>query len=176
MRSMIASLLQSIDNVSDIDKKISQIDKKEIGNKFIDNMRSRTDSLLRSTDKVLDIANKILEIDKKEQEKKLLLELNKKFPYTYKFCNGDHNKFALLLRKGVYPYEYMDSWEKLDETSILDKEAFYSELNKEGITDEDYAHYKKVIKEFELKDRGEYHDLYLHYYLQMYSKTLEINA
>ena len=50
--------------------------------------------------------------------------LNKKFPNTYQFCNGDVNKFVLLLRKGIYPYEYMDRWKKFDETSILDKEAF----------------------------------------------------
>ena len=98
------------------------------------------------------------EIDKKKISQ---AELIKKFPHTYQFCNGDLNKFALLLRKGVYPYEYMDSWEKFNETSILDKEAFYSELNKEDITDEDYAHYKKVLKEFKIKDRGEYHDLYV---------------
>ena len=55
--------------------------------------------------------------------------LNKKFPNTYQFCNGDVNKFVLLLRKGIYPYEYMDRWEKFSETSILDKEAFYSKLN-----------------------------------------------
>ena len=55
----------------------------------------------------------------------------KKFPNTYKFCNGDLNKFSLLLRKGVYPYEYMDSWEKFNETSLPDKEYFYSEFNKE---------------------------------------------
>ena len=61
----------------------------------------------------------------------------------------------------MYPYEYMDSWEKFNETSILDKEAFYSKLNKEDVTDEDYVHYKKVLKEFKLKDRGEYHDLYV---------------
>ena len=61
----------------------------------------------------------------------------------------------------MYPYEYMDSWEKFDETSILDKEAFYSELNKEGITDEDYAHAQKVWKVFEIKNLGEYHDLYV---------------
>ena len=53
--------------------------------------------------------------------------LIKKFPHIYKFCNGDLNKFALLLRKGVYPYKYINSWEKFDETSLPDKEAFYSE-------------------------------------------------
>ena len=47
----------------------------------------------------------------------------------HKFCKGDRNKFVLLLRKGVYPYEYMDSWEKFDETSIPPKEAYYSKLN-----------------------------------------------
>ena len=50
------------------------------------------------------------------------------------------------MRKALYPYEYMDSWEKFDETSMLDKEAFYNELNKEGITNEDYAHYEKYLK------------------------------
>ena len=47
--------------------------------------------------------------------------LIKKFPTTYQFCNGDINEFVLLLRKGVYPHEYMDSWEGFDETSLLDK-------------------------------------------------------
>ena len=42
------------------------------------------------------------------------------------FCNDDLNKFALSLRKGAYPYEHMDSWEKFDETSIPPKEAYYS--------------------------------------------------
>ena len=42
------------------------------------------------------------------------------------FCNDDLNKFVLSLRKGVYPYEHMDSWEKFDETSIPPKEAYYS--------------------------------------------------
>ena len=57
----------------------------------------------------------------------LVDNLSEKFPSVYQFCNGDLNKFVLLLRKGVYPYEYMDSWEKFDETSLPDKEAFYSE-------------------------------------------------
>ena len=55
--------------------------------------------------------------------------LIKKFPRIYKFCNGDINKFVLLLRKGVYPYKYMDNLERFDETSLPDKKPFYSELN-----------------------------------------------
>ena len=47
------------------------------------------------------------------------------------------HKFASLLRKGVYPYLYMDSWERLDETSLPDKKDFYSELNLKEITDKD---------------------------------------
>ena len=87
--------------------------------------------------------------------------LNKNFPNTYRFCNRDVNKFVLLLRKCVYPYEYMDSWEKFNETSLPDKESFYSKLNKEGITDGDYAHAEKVWEVFEIRNLGEYHDLYV---------------
>ena len=53
---------------------------------------------------------------------------------TYKFSNNDNNKFILLLRKGVYPYEYMDGWEKFNETSLSEKQNFYSHLNIENIT------------------------------------------
>ena len=55
----------------------------------------------------------------------------------------------------------MDRWEKFNEISIQNEEAFYSKLNDEGITDEDYAHHKKVFKEFQLKDFCEYKDLYV---------------
>ena len=48
----------------------------------------------------------------------------------------------MLIRKGVYPYEYMGNWETFDETSLPDKETFYSELNLEDITDKDYVHAK----------------------------------
>ena len=67
----------------------------------------------------------------------------------------------MLLRKGVYPCECMDRWETFNETSIPDKEAFCIELNKESITDEDYAHVQKVWKKFEIKNLGEYHGLYV---------------
>ena len=48
----------------------------------------------------------------------------KKFKNTYSFCNRDLNKFILLLRKGVYPYEYIDSWEIFNETSLPTKKNF----------------------------------------------------
>ena len=78
----------------------------------------------------------------------------------HKFCNGDLNKFAMLLRKGVYPYEYMDSWERFNETSLLSKKYFYSELTLEDISDKDYEHAQKVFKEY-CTDMGDYHDLYV---------------
>ena len=87
--------------------------------------------------------------------------LIKKFPIVYQFCKDGLNKFVLLLRKGAYSYEYINNWEKFNETSLPDKKDFYSELNKEGITDEDYAHAQKVWKVFEIKNLGEYHDLYV---------------
>ena len=49
---------------------------------------------------------------KKNYEKIFNKELIQRFVYTYEFCNGILNKFILLLRKGVYPYEYMDSWQR----------------------------------------------------------------
>ena len=55
----------------------------------------------------------------------------------------------------------MDDWEKFYETSLLEKEDFYSYLNIEDITDADYAHAKIVCKDFEIKNLGEYHDLYV---------------
>ena len=45
---------------------------------------------------------------------------------TYKFSNHDNNKFILMIRKGVYPYEYRDDWEKFNETSLPGEEDFYS--------------------------------------------------
>ena len=94
-------------------------------------------------------------------KKKFNKELIKRFKSTYEFCNKDLNKFILLLRKGVYPYEYMDNWERFDETSLPSKESFYSNLNMENIEDIDYRHGNNIFKIFNLKNIGEYHDLYV---------------
>ena len=87
----------------------------------------------------------------KKLDTKLTNEAIKNFPNLYKFCNGDFDKFFLPLRKGICPYEYMDSWEKFNENITPPKEAFYSELNLEGINDADYEHVKKVWEAFEIK-------------------------
>ena len=72
---------------------------------------------------------------------------------------GEEN-FDLLIRKGVFPYDLFDDIKKLDETKILPREVFYSSLNEEGISDEDYKHYLTVREKFNLKTFREYHDFY----------------
>ena len=68
-------------------------------------------------------------------------------------------KLDLLNRKGKYPYEYMDTLEKLKDTQLPPKEAFYSRLNDEGISDENYEHVRKVWKTFKMKNLEDYHNL-----------------
>ena len=73
----------------------------------------------------------------------------------------DFNNFIFLLQKGVYPYEYMDCRNKFNETSLPEKEDFYSHLNIEDITDADYTHTKRVCKDFKTKILGKCHDFYV---------------
>ena len=75
-----------------------------------------------------------------------------------KYYSG--NQHSLLLRKGVYPYDYVNCLTKLDETSFLPKETFYSKLTNEGITDKDYQHAHTVWKEFNIETMKDYHTLY----------------
>ena len=83
------------------------------------------------------------------------------FPTLYKFFIGDLNKFFVLLRKRIYPYEYMDSWEKFNETELPPKKDFDSNFNLGNISDKDYKHAQKVWETFEVKNLGKYHDLYV---------------
>ena len=78
--------------------------------------------------------------------------------YTSKKFKG--KKLDLMARKGVYPYDYMDSFDKFNE-KLPRKEDFYSNMNNEHISDEDYCHAKKVWNTFQLQTMGEYHNLYL---------------
>ena len=71
-----------------------------------------------------------------------------------------NDKLSLLTRKGIYPYEYMNSPERLKETQLPPKEAFYSRLNDEGISEENYAHAREVWETFKMKNLEDYHNLY----------------
>ena len=77
------------------------------------------------------------------------------------FENYEENQRELLIRKGIYPYEYMDSWDKFKETSLPGIESFYSNFNMPGVSDEDYEHACRVWRVFGIKNMDEYHDLYL---------------
>ena len=70
-------------------------------------------------------------------------------------------KTNLITRKGVYPYDYVSSIKKLSESKLPPKEEFYSKLNDEHITEDDYIHAKKVWHTFDCKTIKDYHDLYL---------------
>ena len=71
-----------------------------------------------------------------------------------------HNRLNLMIRKGVYPYDFMDSFNKFHE-KLPSKEEFYSQLNDQHISEEDYQHAQNVWNVFNLKNTGQYHDLYL---------------
>ena len=70
-------------------------------------------------------------------------------------------KLNLMVRKGIYPYDYMDSFDRFNEQTLPTKEDFYSILNDQHISDEDYNHAINVWKTFKLRNFGQYHDLYL---------------
>ena len=70
-------------------------------------------------------------------------------------------ELPLVCRKGVYPYEWVISFLRFKEKGLPDKEAFYSPLTGEGITDEEYEHVLNVWKVFKMPEFGDYHDLYI---------------
>ena len=94
---------------------------------------------------------------------KLVSNLSKTGPESFSILRKhiDSDKVSLLLRKGVYPYDYMDCREKFNETHLPPVECFYSELNGEHITDADYEHATLVFNSFNCQTLGDYHDLYL---------------
>ena len=70
-------------------------------------------------------------------------------------------ELSLMSQKGVYSYDFMDSFEKFDQTELPTKDQFYSVLNGQDITKDEYNHARQVLKTFNIKTMGEYHDLYL---------------
>ena len=143
-RSANVSLVKSTDYYRFVQDSLSNLVSclsKINNNKFTDNMRSMTKSLIQPIDSCRFMQDELTNIVNNKTPYDTLIE---KFPNTYQLCNKDLNKFELLLRKDFYPYEYMDSWKRFKEESLSDKEYFYSELNTEHITNEDYAHAQKI--------------------------------
>ena len=79
--------------------------------------------------------------------------------YTSKVFKG--KRLNLMSQKGVYPYDFMDSFEKFNQTELPTKDQFYRILNDQHIMDDEYDHAKKVWNTFKIKTMGGYHDLYL---------------
>ena len=86
-------------------------------------------------------------------------DLRRSFPNTsHRFSND--NQFRLVVRKGVFPYDWLDSFDKLQHSELLSKDDFYSTLHDEAISDDDYEHYKRVWHTFNMKTFEDYYDLY----------------
>ena len=96
-----------------------------------------------------------------KRSKQKIRILKKNFPNTYSLVNGNTKKFVLLLKKGVYPYEYMNDWKRFEESKLPSHNEFYSNLNLKNISKEDLKHAQKVLDTFNIKNLGEYHDLYV---------------
>ena len=96
----------------------------------------------------------------KERRKLNKEEIQKKFKNTYNCYINKGKFFRSLLRKGVYPYEWLDSVERLNETQLPSKDAFYTKLTEQGISDVDYMHAQTVWRTFKMKTMRDYHNLY----------------
>ena len=116
-----------------------------------DSFRFIQDSLSTLVDNLPELKNKEIDSD----------VLIKRFYNTYQLSDNDIVKFKLLLRKGVYTYECMDSWKRFNETELTSRDKFYSKLNLEDISDDDYAHATNVLNTFNITNLGEYRDLYV---------------
>ena len=149
-RFMSSSLDSLTDNLSEINNKTCVKCKERVKSvqycKFIDLSKSR-------------LRYKCLKCD--DISYKSIDPLIKKFSNTYRLRNNDNERFVLLLRKGVYPYKYMNDWNKFDETELPLKKEFDSDLNMSSISDKDYNHAKSVFNILNTTNLGDYHDLYV---------------
>ena len=135
--------------------------------KAFNNKNFSIDCIPTSTEKYLSftISGKITFIDSLSFIASSLENLVKALP-TDKFKHFDNHfktniEQKLLKQKGIYPYDYMNSYDKFEETSFPSQKDCYSQLNKESISDTDYKHALNVWKQLNINNMGEYHDLYL---------------
>ena len=166
--------------VDSYEDKLGKIKEKKIQLRFIDSMRFIASSLDSLTNNLVGVSGMPCNVCEESCEfthvnenyvthgkckdcysrySKRQLSVNSEFD-NLRVSHNDE-QFRLLLRKGVYPYEYMTSWNMFEETKVPPKEALHSNLNMSGISEYDYEHAQNVWKEFKLKNLGEYHDLYL---------------
>ena len=83
-----------------------------------------------------------------------------KLVHSMRHCaNKQH--MDLLLKKGVYPYDYMNDWSRMEEMELPRKSAFYSKLSESHISNDEYDHAQQVWSAFGCKTLGDYHDLYM---------------
>ena len=87
--------------------------------------------------------------------------LKSKFPNTYHLTKGNIKKFLLLLKKGIYAFEYINEWNKFNETELPTIDQFYSKLNFKNMSKEDHRHAQNVWNIFNIENLGEYHDLHV---------------
>ena len=130
--------------------------KKVINDKEIKYRIRISDSCRFMQDSLSNLVDILSELKIKEIDNDVLIKR-----FTYQLSENDINKFKLLLRKGVYPYQYMDSWKRFNETELLSKDKFYSKLNLEDISADDYVHAINVWNTFNINNLDEYHDLYV---------------
>ena len=91
---------------------------------------------------------------------KLVKNLNDKdFKYLSEEFSGEQLK--LVKEKGIYPYEYMNSFKRFNEDKLPDKSEFFISLKDSGVNEKEYERAVNVWKAFKIKNLGEYHDLYL---------------
>ena len=145
---MNSALSTLVDNLSEINK--CNCEKKEDKDIKTKTIKGTGKTIIRTTCKTCN--------SKRDQ---LLHTLIENCPSTYKLCNKNTEKFILFFKKEIYPYEYMHSMERFDETSLPCIDKFYSKLQVKHISENDYKHAKKVWDVFDINTLGESHDLYV---------------
>ena len=147
-RHMNESLSKLVDNSSEINK--CECDDESLKNIKVTRGMSNGKRMVRTRCYIC-----------KSRQYQLFSSITNRFPITFKLCRYNIKKFLLLLRKGVYPYEYLDNMEKFNEKELPPIDNFYSKLAFDDISTDDDKRAKRVWDFFKIKDLGGYHDPYV---------------